>query len=67
MIRPCGQTLIYLKHHERMLLAELGPRGKGRLLELAQLIEQGASVNCKDYRSFTPLYFGKLKVFLVRF
>ena len=42
-----------------MLLAELGPRGKGRLLEVTQLIEQGADVNCKDYKGFTPIYNGK--------
>jgi len=42
-----------------MLLAELGPRGKGRLLEVTQLIEQGADVNCKDYKGYTPIYNGK--------
>ena len=41
-----------------MLLAELGPRGKGRLLEVTQLIEQGADVNCKDYKGYTPIYNG---------
>ena len=42
-----------------MLIGELRQRGKGRLLEVAQLIEQGANVNCKDYRGFTPIYFGE--------
>ena len=51
------------QHLDRMLIAELGARGKGRLLEVAQLIEQGAHVNCKDYRGFTPVYFGTLYSF----
>ena len=48
-----------------MLIGELGQRGKGRLLEVAQLIEQGANVNCKDYRGFTPIYFGKTRFHLL--
>merc|ERR1739838_560143 len=47
----------HLSHLDRMLIAELGARGKGRLLEVAQLIEQGAHINCKDYRGYTPVYF----------
>ena len=47
-----------------MLLAELGPRGKGRLLEVTQLIEQGADVNCKDYKGYTPIYNGTNIYFL---
>ena len=63
------QTLIileiskyYFKHLDRMLLAELGPRGKGRLLEVTQLIEQGADVNCKDFKGYTPIYNGKNRI-----
>ena len=51
--------LFLFQHLDRMLLAELGPRGKGRLLEVTQLIEQGADVNCKDYKGYTPIYNGK--------
>ena len=53
------------QHLDRMLIGELGQRGKGRLLEVAQLIEQGANVNCKDYRGFTPIYFGKTQFYLL--
>ena len=49
----------HLSHEEKLLLAELGPRGKGRMREVTQYIEQGANVNCRDYKGHSPLYNGK--------
>ena len=49
----------HLSHVDKMLLAEVGPRGKGRIGEVTQLIEQGADVNARDDQGYSPLYNGR--------
>jgi hypothetical protein len=55
-----------LSHEERLLLAEVGPRGQHRLGQVALLLDSGkfeklSNINCQNEKGLTPLYLGKLK------
>ena len=57
-----------LSHEERMLLAEVGPRGQHRLGQVALLLDSGkfeklSSINCQNEKGFTPLYLGTKDLF----
>ena len=57
-----------LSHEERLLLAEVGPRGQHRLGQVALLLDSGkfeklSNINCQNEKGLTPLYLGKLNTF----
>ena len=62
------KILAALSHEERLLLAEVGPRGQHRLGQVALLLDSGkfeklSNINCQNEKGLTPLYLGKLNTF----